>query len=64
MSTYLEYSEVIVTGTVNSEAQRAAKREVKLIPRGSFAGTVYQLGLVKNGEVIACDTGEQGGGQN
>jgi hypothetical protein len=25
-----------------------------------FAPEPYQLGLVKNGEVVACDTGEQG----
>ena len=64
MSTYVEYSEVIVTDAVNSRTQPAPTREIKLIPRGSFAGTIYQPGLVKNGELLACDTGEQGGGQN
>jgi hypothetical protein len=48
MSTYVEYSEVIVTDTVNSRTQPAPTREIKLIPRGSFAGTIYQAGLVKN----------------
>jgi hypothetical protein len=38
--------------------------ELKLVPRGTFAGTIYQLGLVRNGQVVASDTGEQGGGQN
>ncbi|MBV8417311.1 MAG: hypothetical protein JO251_19070 [Verrucomicrobia bacterium] len=64
MSTNIEYSEVIVTDTVNSRTQPAPTREIKLIPRGGFAGTIYQPGLVKNGELLACDTGEQGGGQN
>jgi len=37
---------------------------LKLIPRGTFAGTIYELGLVCNGYVAASDTGEQGGGQS
>jgi hypothetical protein len=36
----------------------------KLIPRGTFGGTIYQLGFVQDGRVVAADTGDQGGGQN
>ncbi|MBV8223697.1 MAG: hypothetical protein JO232_00745 [Verrucomicrobia bacterium] len=64
MNTYLKYSEVIVTDQAKSGTQHASKREIKLIPRGSFAGTIYQPGLVINGELVACDVGAQGGGQN
>jgi hypothetical protein len=38
--------------------------EVKLISRGTFAGTIYELGFVRNGCVVAANTGDQGGGQN
>ena len=64
MNTYLECSEVVVTDQTKSVTQGAPRREIKLIPRGSFAGTIYQLGLVRNGDLVACDLGEQGGGQN
>jgi hypothetical protein len=64
MKTYLEYSEIIITDTPSSGGQIAAELKTKLIPRGNFAGRIYQLGLVKDGEPIACDTGDQGGGQN
>jgi hypothetical protein len=36
----------------------------KLIPRGTFAGTIYELGFLQDGRVVAADTGDQGGGQN
>jgi hypothetical protein len=38
--------------------------ELKLIPRGTFGGTLYQLGFLRDGKVISVDTGDQGGGQN
>ncbi|MBV8481275.1 MAG: hypothetical protein JO077_00240 [Verrucomicrobia bacterium] len=63
MNTYLECSEVVVIDQAKS-VKGARKQEIRLIPRGSFAGTIYQLGLVRNGDVVACDSGEQGGGQN
>jgi hypothetical protein len=34
------------------------------IPIGTFAGTIEQLVLVRNGEIVPSDTGDQGGGQN
>ena len=50
MKTYLDYSEVIVTRAANSGAELKTKQ----IPRGTFAGTIYQLGLVRNGQVVAA----------
>jgi hypothetical protein len=47
-----------------SEDGFAAIEELRLIPRGTFAGTIYQLGLVRNGQVVASDSAEQGNGQN
>jgi hypothetical protein len=38
--------------------------EQQLIPRGTFGGTIYQLGFLQDGRVVAADTGDQGGGQN
>ena len=64
MNTYLECSEVVVIDQAKAITQGAPRREIKLIPRGSFAGTIYQPGLVRNGELVACDSSEQGGGQN
>ena len=64
MSTYLKYSEAILIGTTNFAAETGAVLKTKLIPRGTFAGTVYELGLVENGQLVASDTGEQGAGQN
>jgi hypothetical protein len=60
MKTYLEYSEAIVARPANS----GAELKTKLIPRGTFAGTIYQLGFVQNGQAVPSDTAEQGGGQN
>ena len=34
------------------------------IPIGTFAGTIEQLVLVRNGEIVPSDTGDQGSGQN
>jgi hypothetical protein len=36
----------------------------QVIPIGTFAGTIEQLLLVRNGEIVPTDTGDQGGGQN
>ena len=34
------------------------------VPVGSFAGTLERIIIVRDGEVVAADTGDQGGGQN
>ena len=36
----------------------------KLIPIGTFAGTIERVALVRNGGILPSDTGDQGGGQN
>jgi hypothetical protein len=41
-----------------------AEFKTKLIPQATFAGTIYQLGSVQNGQLVACDTDEQGGGRD
>ena len=38
--------------------------EVKLVPVGTFAGTIEKPILVKKGEPQPEETGDQGGGQN
>jgi hypothetical protein len=38
--------------------------DFRSIPVGTFAGTIEQLVLVRNGEIVSSDTGDQGGGQN
>ena len=38
--------------------------EVKLVPEGTFGGTIEKPILVKEGQEIPEDTGDQGGGQN
>ena len=38
--------------------------EVKIVPEGTFGGTIDKPMIVKEGETVPEDTGEQGGGQN
>ena len=38
--------------------------EIKVVPEGTFGGQIDKPELVKDGEVIPEDTGDQGGGQN
>jgi hypothetical protein len=38
--------------------------EVKMVPEGTFGGTREKPVEVKDGEEVADDLGEQGGGQN
>jgi hypothetical protein len=33
-------------------------------PRGTFAGTIDFVVRTRDGEMVAADTGDQGGGQN
>jgi hypothetical protein len=36
----------------------------KLKPIGTFAGSIERAVLVRNGEILPSDTGDQGSGQN
>ena len=36
----------------------------KLKPIGTFAGTIERAVLVRNGEIVPSDSGDQGRGQN
>jgi hypothetical protein len=47
--------------TTISENRFEVVDELTLMARGSFAGTIYQLGLVHGGRLVASDTSEQGG---
>jgi hypothetical protein len=47
-----------------SDCGFVAADELKLIPRGTFGGTVYELGFMQNGSLVTANTGDQGGGQN
>ena len=62
MNTTLNYLEQNISKI--SECGFVAADELKLIPRGTFGGTVYELGFLRDGRVISADTGDQGGGQN
>ena len=44
--------------------QKVDDVEIKLVPEGTFGGTIEKPLLVEEGEVIPEDTGDQGGGQN
>jgi hypothetical protein len=50
--------------STTSDCGSVAAEERKLILRGTFGGTIYQLGFLQDGRVVAADTGDQGGGQN
>jgi len=43
---------------------KTEERVVIVVPEGTFAGTIEKLILVKEGQPIPEDTGDQGGGQN
>jgi hypothetical protein len=38
--------------------------EVRMVPEGTFAGTIEKPMLVKDGESVPDNTGDEGGGQN
>jgi|GEM_PF-2133042 hypothetical protein len=48
----------------NFDSRKNERLAFKPIPIGTFAGTIEQLILVRNGEIVPSDTGDQGGGQN
>jgi hypothetical protein len=56
--TIIEMSEMINVSTELCEV------ELRKIPFGTFAGALNRLVVLKNGEYLALDTGDQGGGQN
>ena len=47
-----------------SDKKNTENIEVKIVPEGTFAGTIEKPILVKEGEPIPDNTGDQGGGQN
>jgi hypothetical protein len=59
-----DYSELNVTIIASPELRTAQGVDLELIPRGTFAGTIYGFGLLDNAGLVPADTGEQGGGQN
>jgi hypothetical protein len=64
MSMNTDYSELSVTTISSMELRSAQGVDLELIPRGTFAGTIYGFGLLDNGRLTSADTGAQGGGQN
>jgi hypothetical protein len=38
--------------------------ELKFVPEGTFGGTIEKPQIIKKGEAVPEDTGDQGGGQN
>ena len=64
MSMNTDYSELSVTTISSRELRTAQGVDLQLIPRGTFAGTIYGFGLLDNGRLTSADTGAQGGGQN
>ena len=59
-----DYSELNVTTISSMELRTTQGVDLELIPRGTFAGTIYGFALLDNGRLTPADTGEQGGGQN
>ena len=49
---------------MSAQPEKEKDLEVKIVPEGAFAGHIDKPVLVKEGEVIPEDTGDQGGGQN
>ena len=64
MSINTDYSELNVTTISSMELRTPQGVDFELIPRGTFAGTIYGFGLLDNGGLTSADTGAQGGGQN
>ena len=47
-----------------SDNQRTEDVEIRMVPEGTFAGTIEKPIVVKEGKPVPEDTGDQGGGQN
>ena len=52
------------TEPTKSDKAAAEDNEVEIVPEGTFAGTREKPAQVEEGERVAGDTGDQGGGQN
>jgi hypothetical protein len=50
--------------TEELDCQEAGDVEIKMVPVGTFAGTIEKPILVREGEPQSADTADQGGGQN
>jgi hypothetical protein len=59
-----EIHNMSTTPEKESAENKPEEYEVKIVPEGTFAGHIDKPELVKKGEVIPEDTGDQGGGQN
>jgi hypothetical protein len=46
------------------DKDKIEEREVKVVPEGTFAGSIEKPIIVEEGKPIPEDTGDQGGGQN
>jgi hypothetical protein len=55
---------IIRLSEVENETAALGNVEVRKVPFGTFAGTLNRLAVLPNGEYLAWDTGDQGGGQN
>jgi hypothetical protein len=64
MNMNTDYSEANVATISSMDLWTPEGVELELIPRGTFAGTIYGFGLLDNGALTPADTGAQGGGQN
>lgn len=49
---------------IESDNKKTEDVEIRMVPEGTFAGTIEKPILVKGGEPQPEDTGDQGGGQN
>ena len=59
-----DYSEIKVKTFSSRELPTEHGADLELIPRGTFAGTIYSFGLLDSGRLTPADIGAQGGGQN
>ena len=64
----LEHEQPAKMSTEPDKEESAKKNtedvDVKIVPEGTFGGTIEKPILYKEGEPVPEDTGDQGGGQN
>jgi hypothetical protein len=46
------------------DKDKIEEREVKVVPEGTFAGSIEKPIIIEEGKPVPEDTGDQGGGQN